>query len=560
MTGTLRTISHVLDERATDDRTSLLFEDSCWTWREFVAESVLRANLLVDTQDPDREFHVAVMLENEPEYLFMIAAAAYAGAAVVGINLTVRGEELADQIRYTDCSLLITDSTLVKLLDGLDVGIDPSRVLVIDSPEYQELLDSYQGRPVPQMPAARDPQTNLLLIFTSGSTGRPKAVVCTTGRLAWITGASPGKLGPEDVSYNAMPLFHGNAIMACWANPLGVGGTFALAKKFSASRFVDDLLKFKATYFNYVGRSLAYILAQPERPEEKQTQLKFAFGTEASQLDRDEFTRRFGVTPTESYGSSEGVVSIAKAPGTPEAALGLAMPGMPAIIVDPETMQECPRVEFDDQGQILNAEEAIGEIAGPEGVGRFEGYYKDPEATEQRIRGDVFLTGDLGYRDAEGYFYFAGRGGDRIRVDSENFSAAPVERILSRYPKITLVAVYPVPDERTGDQVMATLQVKDPEAFSTAEFEDFLDAQPDLGTKWVPKYLRLVTDVPITATRKINKPVLRKEAWEVDDLLYYRPAAPTKFAPLTEDEKARIRDSFMTNGRMSFVPARKVSI
>ena len=497
------------------------------------------------------------MLENVPEYLFLIGGAAFAGATVVGVNLTRKGEELAEDIRHTDCEMIVTDSVLVRRLEGLELGMPADRILVIDTPEYSSRIDAYRDCAVPEVLAAQDPRTQLLLLFTSGSTGRPKAVICSTGRFASIASREHMSLGCDDVSYNAMPLFHGNAIMACWSNPLYMGGTFALARKFSASGFVDDLLKFKATYFNYVGRALAYILAQPERPDEKCTYLKFAFGTEASKVDREEFERRFGIAPTESYGASEGGLAIIRTVDTPEDALGRPRGDMAAAILDPETLKECPRAQFDRSGRLLNADEAIGEMANLAGARGFEGYYKNQSAVDERVRGDIFLTGDLGYRDEDGYFYFAGRAGEKLRVDSENFSAAPVERILSRYRLACLAAVYPAPDERTGDQVMATLQMTDPHEFDPDDFVLFLNSQTDLGTKWAPKYIRLVTDVPITATRKINKMQLRNELWFVDDPIYYRPSADLQYRLLSQEDVDRISLEFERNSRTNLLLALK---
>ena len=550
---TALTTAVLLRRRADDDHDALLFEDSRWSWREFVAESSRRAHLLRDLREQERPFHIGVMLENIPEYLFLISGAALAGATVVGINLTRRGEELAADIRFTDCQLIITDSAFAEQLDGLDLGLESDRILVVDSPGYGKLLDAFQKFDVPDCPAARDPRTRMLLLFTSGSTGRPKAVVCSTGRFAAIASRKHMNLGRDDVSYNAMPLFHGNALMACWANPLYTGGTFAMARRFSASRFVDDLVKFEATYFNYVGRALSYILARHARPEEKRTRLRHAFGTEASKADRAEFERRFGIVPTESYGASEGGLGIVRTADTPGDALGRPQDHMTAAILNTDTLEECPHARFDDYGRLLNADEAIGEMVNMTGGKTFEGYYKNPSAAAERVCGDIFLSGDLGYRDENGYFYFAGRTGEKIRVDSENFSAAPVERILSRYSRIALAAVYPVPDERTGDQVMATFQMVDPHLFDPDDFAEFLRSQPDLGTKWAPKYIRLVVDVPVTATRKINKVTLRNELWNAGDPVFYRPSADLRYRLLTPEDRDRIAHAFETNGRTNLL-------
>lgn len=551
-----QTTRDLLDLRADDDRPGLLFEGRIWTWAEVIAECKIRAHLMLSLHEEGKAFHVGVMLENDPEYIFAIGGAAYAGATVVGINLTRRGEELARDIRYTDCEILITSRELEPYFNGVKSGVEESKTLRIGTPDFAADVAKYRNSARPDIEAAGDPATTLLLLFTSGSTGEPKAVICTTGRLCRTAEYRHMGLGSNDVSYNSMPLFHGNGIFACWANPLYTGGTFALARKFSASGFVPDLMRYKVTYFNYVGRSLSYILAQPEKSKEIQTNLAACFGTEASDFDLTEFHRRFGVWPTENYGSSEGGLSLHRTPETPPGSLGLPPEGMAAAVINPETMAECPPAILSDSGRILNADEAIGELVNLTGASLFEGYYKNPEAAAERIRDNTFLTGDLAYRDEAGFFYFAGRTSDRLRVDSENFSAAPLERILARYAGVTLAAVYPVPDARTGDQVMATLQVQNPEDFDPAAFAAFLEAQPDLGTKWAPRFLNVAADIPVTATQKINKPSLRKDAWLVNETVYHRPGREITFEPLDEPAVRALEELFEVNGRAHLLPLR----
>ncbi len=127
--------------RSEDDSTGLLFEGKRWTWREVVAEAELRARLLLSLRRAD-PFHVGVLLENTPEYLFLLAGAALAGAVVVGVNPTRRGDELASDIRRTDCRLLITDSAQVSLVDRLDLGLRPGDLLVADDDDYAHRLDA----------------------------------------------------------------------------------------------------------------------------------------------------------------------------------------------------------------------------------------------------------------------------------------------------------------------------------------------------------------------------------------------------------------------------------
>jgi fatty-acyl-CoA synthase len=368
-----------------------------------------------------------------------------------------------------------------------------------------------------------EPGDLFLLLFTSGTTGVPKAVRCTQGRLASIAIRSAESFGydRDDVAYCAMPLFHGNALMVLWGPTLAVGATVALARRFSASGFLPDVRRHGATTFTYVGKALAYVLATEPTADDASCSLRRGFGTEASVADHAAFQERFGCVLTEGYGSSEGGVAINRVPGTPVGALGL--PAEDVVVVDPATSLECPQAEFDASGALVNSGVAVGEIVNRSGTGRFEGYYDDPEATAQRLRNGWYWTGDLAYRDADGWFWFAGRGGDWLRVDSENLTAGPIERVLVRFADVAAVAVYPVPDPRTGDQVMAALELLPGRAFDPDAFGMFLIAQSDLGTKWVPSFLRVTTGLPMTASGKVTKAPLRREGWwRGDDLLFRR--------------------------------------
>ena len=293
------------------------------------------------------------------------------------------------------------------------------------------------------------------------------------------------------------------------------------------------------------GRSLAYVLAQPERPDEADNRLRFGFGTEASAQDRAAFSRRYGCPLLESYGSSEGTCYIICTPGTPEGALGVPQQGFAVEIVS--TLGEvCPAARFDASGVMLNPQEAIGEIVSRGAAARFEGYYKNPAASQDRLRDGDFWTGDLGYRDENGFYWFAGRTADWLRVDSENFAAAPVERILSRFPGVTAAAVYPVPDPVTGDQVMATLEFSGGD-FDPGSFGSFLGEQPDLGIKWAPRLVRLTSNLPMTATHKVSKPTLRRLLWNGEDQVYERTGE--RYLLMTADRKSALEAEYARHGR-----------
>ncbi|MFJ2261871.1 AMP-binding protein [Streptomyces sp. NPDC087844] len=520
-----RTVAELVQERWGDHRPGLWFEERTLTHHEMAAGAAARAALFAELLPSRVEPHVGVLLDNTPEFPLWLGAAALAGAAVAGINPTRRGPELARDILHTECRVLVTERTHLPLLDGLELpGV---RVLVTDTEAYEDLLAPYaDARPEPG-PAT--PRSHFLLYFTSGSTGAPKAAICSQGRLAAAGRSLVGHFGVrvDDVHYICMPMFHGNAVIADWAPALAAGAGVALRRRFSASAFLPDVRAYGATYFTYVGRAVQYILQTPARADDRDNPLRTGFGTEAGAVDAAAFEERFGVRLVEGYGSSEGGAAIQWSPGTPKGATGRAAPGDDLAVLDPRTRAECPAATFGPDGLLLNGHEAIGELVN-RGPSPFEGYWRNPAADAARGRGGWYWTGDLFYRDTDGFLYFAGRTDDRLRVDSENLAAAVIENILARYEGADAVAVYAVPDPVAGDQVMATVAG----TFDPLAFEAFLRAQPDLGTKMVPRFVRVVDRMPVTATNKIHRTGLRREGFRCVDPVWWRPAGEARYRRL----------------------------
>ena len=484
------TIRDLLLERAGQDTPALLTHEHSWTWRELVVDASARAAAVARLLEPERPPHVGLLMDNTPEMLLGLAAAGMGGHVAVGVNSTRRGDALVADLRRSDVQLLLTDATQGHLLDGLDL----SDIQVVDT-------DSWSVEPAEVPDASPTDDSLFMLIFTSGTSGRPKAVRVTHEKVTY-----PGQylaerfgLTAEDVHYIAMPLFHSNAVMACWGPALVTGASVALREKFSASEFLPDVRRFGATYASYVGKPLTYVLATPERPDDAENTLRLVFGNEAGDRDTRAFAERFGCLVVDGFGSTENAVIVSKVPGTPPGSLGQPFEGV--AILDPETGQECPRAQVDASGRVLNLEEAVGELVNTTGAGQFAGYYNDDEAMAERMRGGMYWSGDLAYRDTDGWVYFAGRTAAWLRVDGENLACAPIERVLLRHPAIDQAAVYAVPDERAGDQVAAALVLR--ADLDPAELERFLDEQQDLSPKARPRYVRVVDDLPRTATNKV---------------------------------------------------------
>jgi fatty-acyl-CoA synthase len=529
------TIQQLLRTRCGDATPAVKYQDRVWTWREHLADASASAAALIGIADPERPLHVGALLGNTPDMLTAMAAAALGGYVLCGINDTRRGAALAKDIVRADCQILLTDPVHRVLLDDLDLP----GVLVVDvsSDEWSDMIASAAPL-VPHREVV--PTDTLMMIFTSGTSGEPKAVQIThlTVIFAGLNLIDRFDVDSSGVCYLSMPLFHSNALLAGWSVAVGSGSAMVPAT-FSASGLLPDLRRYGATYMNYVGKPLAYVLATPEQPDDPDNPLKVAFGNEASDRDIAEFSRRFDCTVWDGFGSSEGAIIITREDGCPPGSLGRGFPGVG--IYNSETLAECAVAEFDAHGTLVNPDDAIGELVNTTGAGLFAGYYNDKDATDARLRNGMFWSGDLAYRDADGWIYFAGRSGDWLRVDGENMTTAPIERILQRLSAVSQVAVYAVPDQQVGDQVMAALVLVDGATVEPSEFSEFLAAQPDLSPKAWPRHVWITEKLPTTATNKVLKRQLSTHGSTPDGgLLWTRHGRDTRYTVVERSAKAQL--------------------
>ena len=334
--------------------------------REYFAESCRFAALFHDRLPADGPRHVAVLLDNTPDYLFAFGGAALLGAAIVGLNHTRRGEHLLRDAEHTHCGLVITEPRHEALLASIADELPP----ILSSDRFAELRRRGSPRSGLRWPTrwprttdAEDPglepdiDSIWALIFTSGTSDAPKAVICTQRRLL-VTGNRMSMImdiGPDDIGYVCMPLFHSNAVQVGWAPSLVTPCAVGLGRRFSASGWLPDVRRYGSTYFNYTGKPLAYLLAQPEKPDDADNTLRVAFGNEGSPEVVDNFSRRFGVEVIDAYGATEGGVAVNRDVEMPPGALGLAPEHVQ--IVD-EDGNEKPRAEINERGLVLTRRRA----------------------------------------------------------------------------------------------------------------------------------------------------------------------------------------------------------
>jgi fatty-acyl-CoA synthase len=547
-------------------RPAVRFDDAVWTHAEYVTGCYRWANLLLARHEPSRPFHVGVLLDNTPDYLFALGGAALAGATVVGLNPTRRGDNLLRDILHTDVATIVTEPRHQDLLEPLLPAITDAGISVLVSSRFTGEDDPRPALGEPIEPAldaagARDPglepdvDSLWALIFTSGTSDAPKAVRCSQRRLL-VTGhrmAMILEVGPDDVGYIAMPLFHSNALMVGWAPSIVRGASVGLARRFTASGWLADVRRYGATWFNYTGKPLSYVLATPETSSDADNPLRVAFGNEGSPQVVDAFARRFGVHVIDAFGATEGGIAVNRTGDLPPGALGVAGP---TVRVVDEAGSELPPAVFDADGRLANAEECVGEIVNTAGGGPFEGYYNNDEANARSTRNGWYWSGDLGYVDARRNLYFAGRTAEWLRVDGENFPAGPIEAAVSRHPDVVVAAVYGAPDEQAGDQVMVAVVLRPGCTFDPIGFAGFVDRQPDLGPKWRPRYVRVGRELPQTATNKVLKRTLVHQKFRRDrvddDELWVRERGDDAYRRFTSDDEDALYKRFVAAGRERF--------
>jgi steroid-22-oyl-CoA synthetase len=533
-------------------RPALRFGDRIWTHGELHAEGCRYATLFRQRLPEGAPPHVGVLSDNTPEYVFTFVGAALVGVTVVGLNHTRRGEHLLRDLHHADVGLLLTEEAHAADLDAIrgDLGLPESNVLTAGA-DLEAALPGEAEDPGDEP----DVDTQWALIFTSGTSSAPKAVICTQRRLL-VTGNRMRMLldiGADDVGYICMPLFHSNAVMVGWAPSVVAGASVGLARRFSVSQWLPDVRRYGATWFNYTGKPLSYLVASPEQPDDADNPLRVAFGNEGAPEVVEAFSRRFSVRVIDAFGATEGGVAVNREDGMPTGAMGRA--GDAVKVVDEDGVEK-PPARLDEAGRLLNPDECVGEIVNTAGVGPFEGYYNNPEANERTTRKGWYWSGDLGYLDEDRFLYFAGRTEDWLRVDGENFPAGPVETALVRHPDVVEAAVYGVPDASAGDQVMATLVLRPGAELEPGAFARWLDGQGDLGPKWRPRYLRVAADVPTTGTNKVLKRTLSRQKYRLDlvggDPLLVRERGEDAYRPFTAEDEARLKDELVAAGRERF--------
>lgn len=463
---------------------------------------------------------VGILLPNRIEYILAWLGAARAGLVEVPVNSAYKGPFLDHALRSTDVRILITEPGLLGLVGALPelpgtletiVLLDTATTATPDAPAgvkvqaWDSLLTAGERSTAP-LPAVR-PDTPAAIMLTSGTTGRSKGVV--QPHLMQIVGGreNAAHLGTtaEDRLYTCLPLFHGAAQINMTLHSIWAGATLVLGRRFSASRFWDEVRAHRVTMFNAIGSILPMLLAQPPSADDRDNRVSTVFAVPAPAPVLHPFEERFGVRIIEGYGLTE----IKNVSYNPLGARKVGSIGLPT------------------KSSILEIHGESGERLGPRQAGEivyrprlpyimFSGYHRDPGATLETMRDLWWHTGDLGCTDDDGYFYFIDRKKDALRRRGENISSHEVESVLLAYPGVTAAAAVGTPSDLGEDEILAVVQLAPGQA---ADFADlFRHCDRSMPHFMVPRYYRAVDEIPATATGKVRKGDLRGDgrsgAWD----------------------------------------------
>ena len=541
------------------ERPAIQFEGKTLTYGEFDSLANRYAHWAAG-RGLRRGSTVAILLPNRPEYIAAWYGLTKIGVSAALINNHLTGPALGHCLRLADASHVIVDDETVAALEAVRGTLTKSITiwtLGLQQGDQRNLTTALKGssavRPDRELRGAMTAKDVALFIFTSGTTGLPKAARITHMRVQLYMRGFAAATGarPDDRIFCALPLYHATGGLCAVGAALLNGGTFVLVRRFSATQFWDEILAAQATMFVYIGELCRYLVNQPQRPEDRDSKIRLAFGNGLRPEVWRKLRTRFRIPQIlEFYGSTEGNVSMFNFDGR-IGAIGRAPRYMRKkfnirlIRFDVETEEPIRATD----GLCIEAKPGeVGECVGEIGADARRAYvgYADSAATERKVirdvfrRGDAFFaTGDLMRQDRDGYFYFVDRIGDTFRWKGENVSTTEVAERLAAAPGVKEATVYGVQvgklDGRAG---MASLVVG--KEFAVGGLKAKLDAElPDYAQ---PMFLRLQPAIETTGTFKYRKLDLMAEGFDptqVREPLYYRN--PGKgYVKLTKASYAKI--------------------
>jgi fatty-acyl-CoA synthase len=532
-------IGKVFQDRAAryGDRVFIRFGEQELSYREANATANRYAAVLA-ARGVGRGDVVGIMLRNSPNAVLMMLAAVKCGAIAGMLNYHQRGEVLAHSLGLLDAKVLVVESDLVDAVEECGgAGVEPMTI--------EEMAQLAATAPTVNPPSASAvlAKDTAFYIFTSGTTGNPKASVMTHRR--WLSalaifGGLGLRLKASDTLYSCLPLYHNNALTVAIGSVINSGGTLALGKSFSASRFWDEVISSRATAFIYIGEICRYLLNQPAKPTDRAHQVRLISGNGLRPEIWDEFTSRFGIARVcEFYAASEGNTAFINVFNVPRSAGWAALP-LAYVAYDSDT--GAPLRGEDGWVQRVPAGEPGLLLSPVSKLQPFDGY-TDPSASEKKLvrnafrKGDCwFNTGDVMSPQGMGHAAFVDRLGDTFRWKGENVATTQVERALAADKSIEECTVFGVEIPRTGGRAgMAAIKLRDGAQFDGKVLAHTVYDQ--LPAYALPLFVRVVESMEHTTTFKSRKVNLREQAYGpgIEDPLYVLAGRDEGYVPFYDE-------------------------
>jgi long-chain acyl-CoA synthetase len=511
MVDSLSNIYGLLQARvaAAPDKIFLFSEidDRKFTYAEF-AGAVDRAALLMASNGIAKGDVVSLLMPNSAEYIIAYFACWKIGALAGPVNSLLKEHEIEFVMNNSEAKAILVHSEFQPMIEGIRANL-PHLQAIVNFDDEAEATRSFQKPdrqegPLAQgaLPGGRASETisrddDAIIIYTSGTTGKPKGCLLTHRNIIanarqisqWLS------FGENDRLLTIMPLFHMNAVSVTTMSALYGGGSTVVSPKFSASKFWNIISDYQITSFGSVATMLSmllntYSVGIPEGLETHQLRFAMCGSAPVPAEVMKKFEETFNCPVIEGYGLSESTCrSTFNPPDERRRAGSCGMPiGNEMKVVD------------DDDHEVADGE--LGEIV-LRGENILKGYFRNPEATERAFRGGWFHTGDVGYRDHEGFFYIVNRKSDMIIRGGENIYPREIDEVLYQHPAVAAAATIGIPDRLYGEEVAAFIVLK--EGKSATEAELIAHCQSELADYKCPKSIRIVKDIPKGPTGKLLK-------------------------------------------------------
>jgi acyl-CoA synthetase (AMP-forming)/AMP-acid ligase II len=445
---------------------------------------------------------VSVVMPNGLNTLRVLLGGMWGGYCVNPVNLLSQTDQMRYVLDHSDCKLVVVSPEWADKVHAMIKDIERPIQLLVTEPTLQPLpgeaalCESAFKQALQTSLEQVTPQHTALLMYTSGTTGVPKGVVLTQAQLAHnaMSIAAEHQLTESDRVLAVLPLYHINAFVVTMLTPLACGGSLALTARFSVGRFWTQVAATKCTWINLVPTMVSYLLEHDTPDTSITAGLRFCRSASASLPPEhlQGFEKKFGLGVIETMGLTETAAPAFSNPlQSSKRKLGSVgkASGCEARVVDPN-MQPVP-------------DGTTGEMV-IRGGNVMLGYYKNPNATEQALTPDGWLrTGDLGHRDADGFFFVTGRIKELIIKGGENIAPREIDEVLLRHPGVLDAAAVGIPDPHYGQEILVCVIAREGHSVTDAILREH--CIPLLGRFKTPKYFCVVQDLPRGPSGKVQR-------------------------------------------------------